>query len=125
MRNWRNDMEESTAPSPEPSTDAEYEAAVNEVLAEMRRMDQQADHTPRGAEQPGDESATILTALERVTTRMDRCLASLDRVLLELQHHHKIARLQHENLILRLEKVLLRFERRLPRGSSPDNGPVV
>jgi hypothetical protein len=34
-------MEESTAPTPEPSTDAEYEAAVNELLAQIVWMNEQ------------------------------------------------------------------------------------
>jgi hypothetical protein len=116
-------MEDYIPSAPEPSTDAEYEAAVHELLAEIGRVNERAARELVEAELPDDQSSAVQAAIDRLATWVDRCLDSLSTILLMLEHDRELARLQHDNLALRIENALLRLERRLPPGSPPDVTP--
>jgi peptidoglycan hydrolase CwlO-like protein len=74
-------MEERIASSPSPRTAAEYRAAIDELLAEMKRMNQQSDRTRADIEQLKAESAAIRAETEIIKTRLDRRLEALAKLL--------------------------------------------
>jgi len=74
-------MEERIASSPAPRTAAEYRAAIDELLAEMKRMNQQSDRTRAEIEQLKAESAAIRAETEVIKARLDRRLEALAKLL--------------------------------------------
>src|SRR5947207_479677 len=103
-------MEEPTTAADEPKTDAEYEAEVDALLAQMRQMDEKSDRTWEEIGRLKGESQAIRAPSDDITARIDRRLESIFDLLQQMKHDRELDRLRHENLVLRLENTLLRFE---------------
>jgi hypothetical protein len=114
------EMEEPTSATGE-KTDAEYEAEVNALLAQMQQMNEKSDRTGEETERLKAESETIRAGSDVIAARIDRRLDSIFDLLQRMEHDRKLDQLRHENLVLRLENTLLRFERRLPPGAAPND----
>jgi hypothetical protein len=100
-----------------PKTDAEYEAEIDAMLAEMRRADEKSRDTREEIERLKAGSKRIHASSDAIAAQTDWRLDAIARILEEMEQDRKLARLRHENLVLRLEKILLHIERRLPPGN--------
>src|SRR5262249_39613705 len=112
--------EAATTPKP----DAEYEAEIAAMLAEMRQMDEQSRDTWDEIDRPKAESKTIRTSSDAIPAQTDWRLGATAQTLAEPGQARKLARLPHENLLLRLETSLLGIERSLPP-ATPAANPVA
>ena len=100
-----------------PRTDAEYEAEIDAMLAEMRQMDEKSHDTWEEIERLKAESKTSRASTDAIAAQTDWRHDAIARILEEMEQDRKLARLRHENLVLRLENIILRIERRLPPGN--------
>ena len=76
-------MEEMTAPASTPKTAAEYEAAVDALLAEMARMNERSEQTWAAIERLKAESAAIQAEKAYLSASIDRRLEALTKQLSE------------------------------------------
>ncbi len=97
----------------EPQTEAEYEAAVDELLAQLRRM--QAPSAP-DEERRGD---VLLQQVREMRQELRQVAQAVQQMQAEMLHARDMAAREREHLLLRMENLLLRSERRTP----PDNTP--
>lgn len=74
-------MEERIALSPAPRTAAEYRAAIDGLLAEMKRMNEQSDRTWSEIERLKAESALIRDHTAKVLDRIDARLDAIEALL--------------------------------------------
>jgi uncharacterized protein YlxW (UPF0749 family) len=74
-------MEEMTAPTTTPKTAAEYEAAVDALLAEMARMNERSEQTWAEIERLKAESAAIQAEKQLLNASIDRRLEALTGLL--------------------------------------------
>lgn len=74
-------MDESIVTPPTPKTAAEYKAAVDALLAEMARMDEQSRQTWAEIERLKAESAVLQAEKALLKASIDRRLDALTRLL--------------------------------------------
>ena len=104
-------MNNLTPKRPEPQTEAEYEAAVDELLAEMRRMQETIEPEPERRD------AALLQELVEMRQELRELTQTVRQMQTEMRHDRDMAARSQETMFLRLENRLLRSERHSPLGS--------
>jgi hypothetical protein len=67
--------------SPAPRTAAEYRAAIDDLLTEMKRMDEQSDRNWTEIERLKAESAAIRAETDKLIAQLDAKLDALEALL--------------------------------------------
>jgi len=66
---------------PSPRTAAEYRAAIDDLLAEMKRMNEQSDRNWTEIEQLKAESAVIRAQTDKIIAQIDAKLDAIEALL--------------------------------------------
>ncbi|MBV9852811.1 MAG: hypothetical protein JO250_24390 [Armatimonadetes bacterium] len=111
-------MDNPALMQPETRTDAEYEAAVDSLLADMRHMQEVGD--PDAERRDG---ALLQQELAAMRQELRELTQTIQQIQAEMRHDRDMAARDRENLILRLENSQLRSERQLPPGKLQDELP--
>lgn len=113
-------MRETMTTQPTPETDAEYIAAIDEMLGEMDRLNEQMRRDQAETDRLRAETEAIIAQTPPLVKEDRTLLLEMHAMLERLLRDRELEDLKHENRMLLLENALRRIEQRLPPGSPPD-----